>query len=278
MAADVSATDTGFIDALRVKPGHGPHLDRRDPRDRLGVDDKDGAKTTVAEMVSELDGLQNRLWAEAKRSVLLVLQGMDTAGKDGAIRRVLSGLNPQGCVVTSFKAPSDADAAHDYLWRVHQVCPPRGHLGVFNRSHYEDVLAARFVGAESHEECRRRYRHIRDFEQMLTDEGTTVVKVFLHLSKEEQRIRLQARIDDPTKSWKFNQADLDVRAHWDGYQSAYEEVITETSTDAAPWYIVPADRKYVRDVAVAALLVSTFRRLDPQIPRPDPAIDGIVVE
>jgi PPK2 family polyphosphate:nucleotide phosphotransferase len=274
----VAADVTDLIEDLRVAPGHAPHLDRRDPRGKLGVDDKDSAKTTVGALVQELDGLHNRMWAEAKRSVLLVLQGLDTAGKDGAIRRVLSGLNPQGCDVTSFKAPSDAEAAQDYLWRVHAVCPPRGHLGVFNRSHYEDVVAARFVGAATHEECKRRYRHIRDFEQMLTDEGTTVVKVFLHLSKDEQRTRLQARIDDPTKRWKFNKADLDVREHWDRYQSAYEEVITETSTDAAPWFIVPADRRYVRDVAVAALLVSTFRRLDPQIPPPDPSLDGIVVE
>lgn len=274
----MAATDLAFINGLLVAPGHAPHLDRRDPRDRLGVADKDSAKATVGELVQELDGLQNRMWAEAKRSVLLVLQGLDTAGKDGAIRRVLSGLNPQGCIVTSFKAPNDAEAAHDYLWRVHAVCPPRGHLGVFNRSHYEDVLAARFVGAATHDECRRRYRHIRDFEQMLTDEGTTVVKVFLHLSKDEQRVRLQARIDDPEKRWKFNKADLDVRNHWDGYQLAYEEVITETSTDVAPWYIVPADRKYVRDVALAALLVSTFRDLDPKIPSPDPSLDGIVVE
>jgi len=274
----VVATDLAFVEGLRVAPGHALRLDRRDPRDRLEVRNKDDAKASVAELASELDALQNRLWAEAKRSVLLVLQGLDTAGKDGAIRRVLSGLNPQGCDVTSFKAPSDGEAAHDYLWRVHAVCPSRGHLGVFNRSHYEDVLAARFVGAATHAECRRRYRHIRDFEQMLTDEGTAVVKVFLHLSKDEQRVRLQARIDDPTKRWKFDNADLDVRAQWDSYQSAYEEVITETSTDAAPWYIVPADRRYVRDVAVAALLVSTFRDLDPQIPSPDPSLDGIVVE
>ena len=266
-----------LLGQLLVTPGTPANIASRDTADRLGLSDKDAARKMVSKLVEELDGLHNRLWAEEKRSVLLVLQGIDSAGKDGTIRRVLTGLNPQGCNVAAFKEPSDGELAHDYLWRVHAECPPRGHLGVFNRSHYEDVLAARFVGATTPEHCQLRYRHIRDFEQMLTDECTTIVKVFLHVSKEQQRVRLQARIDDPEKRWKFKRGDLDTRAKWDDYMSAYEEVITATSTEAAPWYVVPADHKWVRDVAVATLLVSTFRHIDPQLPPPDPSLDGLVV-
>lgn len=268
----------GLVDRLRVEPGTAAGLATRDTRDALGLPDKDGAKDSLKDLGDELDALHGRLWAEASRSVLLVLQGMDASGKDGTIRKVLSGLNPQGCQVASFKAPSDGERAHDYLWRVHAVCPDRGHLGVFNRSHYEDVVAARMIGVVDHDQCRRRYRHLREFERMLTEEGTTVVKVFLHLSSDEQRDRLQERIDDPTKNWKFKVADLDVRKQWDEYQDVYEEVITETSTDHAPWYVVPADRNWVRDVAVATLLVDTLQALDPKIPEPDPALRGMKVE
>jgi PPK2 family polyphosphate:nucleotide phosphotransferase len=267
-----------IVDQLLVKPGAKPKLDDRSAGDRLGLDDKTQAREMVEGMIADLDVLHGKLWAEAKRSVLLVLQGLDTSGKDGTIRRVLSGLNPQGTQVAAFKAPNEAELAHDYLWRVHQVCPARGHLGVFNRSHYEDVLAARFVGAIDHKHARLRYRHIREFEQMLTDEGTTVLKVFLHLSKDEQQARLQARIADPLKNWKFKMDDLETRAQWDDYMGAYEEVIAETSTADSPWFVVPADRKWVRDVAVATILVDAYRRLDPHIPPPDPALRGLVVE
>ena len=207
-----------------------------------------------------------------------MLQGVDTSGKDGVIRRVLSGLNPQGCSVTSFKVPTTLELERDYLWRVHNACPARGRLGVFNRSHYEDVVTARVRGIIDEGRCRRRYRHVREYERMLTDEGTTVVKVYLHISREEQRRRLQARLDNPTKRWKFNLDDLEARKQWDEYQSAYEEAITETSTDVAPWWIVPGDRKWVRDVVVATLLLDTFRRLDPQFPPSDPSLEGVVVE
>ncbi len=267
-----------IVEDLRVKPGVAAGLAARDPRDKLGLGDKAEATEVRDRLGAQMSGLHQRLWAEGKRSVLLVLQGMDTAGKDGTIRRVLSGLNPQGCRVASFKAPTETEQAQDYLWRVHAVCPPRGMLGVFNRSHYEDVLAALMIGVIDRDRCRQRYRHLREFERMLTEEGTTVVKVFLHISKDEQRVRLQERIDDPVKNWKFKAADLDVREQWDEYQALYEEVITETSTGEAPWYVVPADRKWVRDVAVEALLVGTLEALDPQIPPPDPELAGIVVE
>jgi PPK2 family polyphosphate:nucleotide phosphotransferase len=264
--------DRSLVDRLRVGSGGPTRLKDRDAGDRLGLDDKHRAHERVETAIRELDQLLARLGAENTRAVLLVLQGMDTSGKDGTIRRVLTGLNPQLCQVTSFKAPGATELSHDYLWRVHADCPPRGRLGVFNRSHYEDVLAARFTGVVSHAHCRLRYRHLREFERMLTDEGTTVVKVFLHLSKDEQYERIRARLDDPMKNWKFEAADLESRRRWDDYLAAYEEVLTETSTDHAPWYVVPADRRWVRDVAVATLLVQTFRALDPQIPPPDPKL------
>jgi PPK2 family polyphosphate:nucleotide phosphotransferase len=267
-----------MLEELRVEPGASAGLSTRDPADRLGFSAKDDGRDALDKLTKRLDGLHDRLWSEAKRSVLLVLQGMDTSGKDGAIRTVLSGLNPQGCTVASFKAPSDGELAHDYLWRVHAVCPPRGRLGVFNRSHYEDVVAARIIGVVTPEQCQLRYRHIVDFEHMLHDEGTTPVKVFLHLSKDEQRARLQARIDDPDKNWKFKTDDLEVRRHWDEYQRVYEEVIAATSTEEAPWFVVPADHKWVRDVAVATLLVDTFERLEPRFPPPDPKLRGLRVE
>lgn len=267
-----------FLDELVVRPGDGAGLGSRDPADRLGLEGKEAANVRVDALLADLDRLHDHLWAEARRSVLLVLQGMDAAGKDGAIRRVLTGLNPQGCSVVNFKAPTTRDLAHDYLWRVHEACPPRGILGVMNRSHYEDVVTARLIGVVDDDECERRHRHIREFERMLTDEGTTVVKVFLHLSEDEQRARLQARIDDPEKNWKFKRTDLDTRRLWDDYQERYEEAITATSSEWAPWYVVPADRKWVRDVAVATLLVDVLERLDPRIPDPEPGLEGLVVE
>ena len=272
------AKHDAVLDGLRVEPGRAADLGGRNPASRLGLGEKAEGRARRDALLDTLDELHDRLWAEARRSVVLVLQGMDASGKDGTIRRVLTGLNPQGCSVVNFKAPSEVDRAHDYLWRVHAATPARGILGVWNRSHYEDVVAARMVGAADDEQCHGRYHHIREFERMLCDEGTTVVKVFLHVSKDEQRARLQARIDDPAKNWKFRRADLDVRAQWDDYQELYERAITETSTDWSPWYVVPADHKWVRDVAVASLLVDVLETLDPQIPDPEPGLEGLVVE
>jgi len=273
-----AARATGLVADLRVRPGTKARLSERATDTKAGVADKVAAAEVIADLLVRLDSFHDRLWAEAERSVLLVLQGMDTAGKDGAIRKVLTGLNPQGCHVASFKAPSDGELAHDYLWRVHAECPTRGKIGVFNRSHYEDVVAARLVGAVTPKQCRLRFRHITEFERMLTDEGTTLVKVFLHISKGEQRERLQARVDDPAKRWKFHEADLEVRGQWDEYAAAYETALTETSTEHAPWHVVPADRKWARDVAVAALLVDTLERLDPKIPDEDPGLEGLRIE
>jgi len=267
-----------MIERLRVAPGSSAGLATRDPADRLGLGEKHDGKALLEELQDRLDDLHDRLWAEATRAVLLVVQGMDASGKDGVIREVLSGLNPQGCSVASFKAPTDAELAHDYLWRVHSVVPRRGHIGAFNRSHYEDVVAARMIGAVTPEQCRLRYRHLADFERLLTDEGVVVVKVFLHLSKDEQRQRFEERLVDPKKVWKFKLGDLEVRSHWDEYQELYEEVLTATSSEHAPWFVVPADRNWVRDVAVATLLVDALERLDPRYPPPDPELRDVRVE
>ena len=267
-----------LVGRFRVKPGKLADLARRDPGERLGYSGKQAGRAALQPLLVQLNELHDRLWAEATRSVLLVLQGMDASGKDGAIRHVLTSVNPQGLRVVSFRAPEDGELAHDYLWRVHGECPARGHIGAFNRSHFEDVVAAMLTGAVDQARCELRYRHLREFERMLVDEGTTVVKVFLHLSRDEQRERLQARLDDPNKRWKFKPSDLDARRRWDDYQAAYERAITETSTDWAPWYVVPADHKWARDIAVATILIETVRALDPQFPPAEPEASDVVIE
>jgi len=268
---------TKFVRELRVAPGSSPGLDQRKPDIRpRGLDKKKGLDR-LADRVESL-GLQHaRLAAEGTRAVLLVLQGLDASGKDGTIKSVLTGVNPQGCRIVSFKAPTVPELAHDYLWRVHALCPARGELGIFNRSHYEDVVAVRVRKLAPAKVWRRRYEHIRSFERMLVDEGTAIVKVFLHVSRDEQRERLQERIDDPEKRWKFRLGDLDDRKLWDQFTKAYEDVIRETSTDWAPWHVVPADHNWVRNLAVAEILAETLERLDPQFPPADPALDGIEI-
>ena len=265
------------LDSIKVKPGRAPGLAERDTRSRVGLTGKTEAATLHLELLGRLQTLQNRLWAEQRRSLLLVLQGMDASGKDGTIRAVFSGINPQGCRVTSFKAPEGKEAGHDYLWRVHEVCPrvvrsassiarttktcSRCACATSRRSQC-GVCATATSASSSGCSC---------------DEGTTVVKVFLHISFDEQRKRLQARIDDPEKRWKFRMADLDDRAHWDAYRKAYEEAITETSTAWAPWYVVPADRKWVRNALVSQLLVDVLEAMGPRIPEPEQGIEGVVV-
>ena len=207
----------------------------------------------------------------------MILQGLDASGKDGVIRSVFKGVSPQGTRVVSFKAPTSTELAHDYLWRVHAELPARGEIGIFNRSHYEDVVAVRMLELAPEAVWRRRTGHIREWERMLTDEGTAIVKVFLNVSQDEQRERLQERIDDPEKRWKFRRADLDVRARFDEYVEAYEEALTETSTAWAPWHVVPADRNWVKATAVAQLLVDELERIDPQLPPAEPGIESLVV-
>jgi PPK2 family polyphosphate:nucleotide phosphotransferase len=265
------------IDRIRVEPGTRAHIAKRDPRDTLGLTDKNEAAESLLEHRERLETLQSRLYAQGAQSVLLVLQGLDASGKDGVIRSVFAGINPQGCRVVSFKTPTTTELAHDYLWRVHAALPARGEVGIFNRSHYEDVIAVRMLGLRPEEVWRRRPGHINDWEQMLADEGTTIVKVFLNVSKDEQRARLQERVDDPEKRWKFRRADLGVRERFDDYIAAYEDVINETSTRTAPWHIVPADRNWVKSVAVATLLVDALEQIDPELPAPEEGIQGLQI-
>jgi PPK2 family polyphosphate:nucleotide phosphotransferase len=261
----------------RVEPGSNADLVKRPSGDRLGCDKKQ-ADEEMERYTERTALLHNRLYAEGKRSLLLVLQGLDASGKDGTIRRVFTGLNPQGCVVHSFKAPTPIELAHDFLWRIHMALPERGDIGIFNRSHYEDVVTTEVLGIITPDERKRRYTQINEFERMLAEEGTTILKVFLHVGKDEQRARLQARLDNPEKNWKFRRDDLDTRAKWDDYMHLYDKAITATSSEWAPWYIVPADHKWVSGLAIASLLLDTLEQMDPKIPPPVDDLDGIVVE
>ena len=255
-----------MLDALTVRPGSAAGLEQRDPRDTVGLPEKKHAAEELEALLEELGSLQERLYAEGKRSVLVVLQGLDASGKDGTIRHVFTGVNPQGCRVTSFKAPTPIELAHDFLWRVHAECPARGMIGIFNRSHYEDVVTVRVLELAPEEVWSRRPQRIVEFERLLTDEGTTVLKCFLHVSAEEQQERFAERESDPTKRWKFNPRDEETARRFDEYTSAYEQALTETSTEHAPWYVIPADRNWVRNHAVATVLVEALRRLDPKYP------------
>jgi PPK2 family polyphosphate:nucleotide phosphotransferase len=266
-----------MITPLRVEPGTPARLAERDTRDTLGLD-RARARELMRELSERLDVLQRRLYAESTRSLLLVLQGLDASGKDGVIRAVSAGISPQGCHVVAFREPTATELAHDYLWRVHAQLPARGELGIFNRSHYEDVVTARMRQLAPEEVWRRRSTHLREWERMLTDEGTTIVKVFLNVSKDEQRKRLQERIANLEKRWKFRREDLEAHRRYDEYVAAYEDALTETSTGWAPWHVVPSDRNWVKAVAVAQLLVDELERMDPQLPPPEPGIERLVVE
>jgi len=260
------------LDPYRVAPGSSPELSDRDPADTQGVEKAD-AKAQTRENIEALQTLQERLYAEGKRSVLFVLQAMDTAGKDTTIGRVIGPLNPLGVRVWSFKAPTAEELAHDFLWRVHRRTPAAGFIGVFNRSHYEDVLIVRVRGLAPAETVEQRYGHINAFEQLLADEGTTIVKVMLHISKEYQLGRLRRRLKRPDRHWKFDPGDLRERKRWEDYQEAYEVALTRCSTEAAPWHVVPAERRWFRDLVVSQLLRETLEAMDPQYPAPtfDPA-------
>jgi PPK2 family polyphosphate:nucleotide phosphotransferase len=218
------------------------------------------------------------LYAEHRCKVLVILQAMDTGGKDGVFDKVFRGMNPQGLGVVSYKAPTAIELDHDYLWRIHQHVPARGEIVVFNRSHYEDVLVTRVHGVVDDATARRRFRQINEFETMLAEEGTTILKFFLHISKDEQRKRLQDRLDDPDKRWKFNPGDLGERQHWDDYQRVYEEAINATSMPHAPWFIIPADRKWLRDVHVSVVLLQALRELNMRYPAGPPELDGLRIE
>jgi PPK2 family polyphosphate:nucleotide phosphotransferase len=239
---------------------------------------KESAKLRLEENSVALTELAYRLYAEDRRSVLLVLQGMDTSGKDGTIRAVTAGINPMSFDITSFKQPSTEELDHDYLWRIHRATPNYGQIGIFNRSHYEDVLVVRVHDLAPKSVWKHRYEQINHFERMLTENRVALIKCFLHISKDEQKERLEARLDDPTKRWKFSRGDLAERKYWDAYQEAYEDVLSKCNTEYAPWHIVPADRKWYRNLVISNLLRKTLEEMDPQFPPEEPGLDEIVVE
>ncbi|MEM9187048.1 MAG: polyphosphate kinase 2 family protein [Planctomycetota bacterium] len=263
---------------VTFKPGDKIELAGIDPRKVDGDCDKASAAERIANNTEASRQLAYRLYAENKRSLLLVLQGMDTAGKDGTIRVVTTGINPQTFHITSFKQPSVAELDHDFLWRIHQRVPARGQIGVFNRSHYEDVLIVRVHNLVPEAQWKGRYRRINEFEEMLSDGGVTVVKCFLHISKEEQRERLQSRLDEPHKRWKFAKGDIAERKRWPDYQLAYEDALNKCNTKHAPWHIIPSDRKWYRNLVVSELLKDTLQAMDPQFPPCEEGLDEIVVE
>ena len=260
----------------RVKPDSPLHLDTRDPDDtgeyKKTDQGKEKAKAITVQLIGRLEELQERLYANGNRAVLIVLQGMDTSGKDGTIKSVMSGVNPQGCKVVSFKAPSSEELSHDFLWRVHQKAPSKGQIGIFNRSHYEDVLITRVHGWVSDKVVKQRFNQIKEFEEMLHESGTTILKFFLHISKDEQKERLEERIRDPEKRWKFNEGDLEERKLWKNYMDAFEDVMAATSTAHAPWYIVPANRKWYRNLVVADQVVEALEGMKLKAP---PAPQGV---
>lgn len=266
------------LDQYRVNPKNFSLKDfnPRDKTERSTTKEEDAVE--FAKLVSEINRYQDVLHAEGKRKVLLVLQGMDTSGKDGTIRHVFSECDPLGIRLANFKAPSNEELAHDYLWRVHQQVPKAGELAIFNRSHYEDVVIVRVHNWIDEDECKRRYAQINDFERMLTETGTTIIKCFLHISKDEQRKRLQERLDDPEKTWKFNPGDLKERESWPDYTEAYEHAIKATSSKHAPWYIVPADSKTNRNLLISRLLLSTLKNLDLRYPAVPAEYKSIKIE
>ena len=269
---------TSFRERFAVPAGKSLNLREHDPRATNGFDrDKDEGKSRKMALNARLEDLQEALYAQGKHRLLVVLQAMDAGGKDGTIRSVFDGVNPQGVKVACFRQPTSQELGHDFLWRVHPHAPACGEIAIWNRSHYEDVLIVRVHDLVPEQCWRRRYEHIRAFEKILADEGTTIVKFFLHISKDEQKKRLQERIDNPKKRWKWNSRDLEERRHWDDYQRAYEEALAATSTDRAPWFVVPADRNWFRDLVISEILVETLESLDLRLPEGDPGIEGLVV-
>ena len=262
-----------FADRLRVRGS--VRLSKWDSRATPGCKDKEEAEVRLATNLARIDALQYRLYAEAQRSLLIVLQGMDTSGKDGLIRKVMTVFNPNGCRVWAFKVPTAAEAAHDFLWRIHRAAPARGEVSVFNRSHYEDVLVVRVRELAPRAVWSRRYETINAFERHLHVHGTRVLKFFLHISPEEQKERLLARLDDPLKRWKFSDGDLAERVYWRKYQRAYEDALSRCSNRRAPWFVVPADRKWYRDLAVSEIVADALEEMDPRVPKVKLDVKGL---
>jgi PPK2 family polyphosphate:nucleotide phosphotransferase len=258
---------SGALERYWVKPGTKPDLEKIDGGEKLLFKgEKEDYAAQFDQLQDELQELQKKLYAQNKHRILVVMQAMDTGGKDGCIKHVFSRIDPQGIHVRSFKKPSEEEMSYDFLWRVHSKVPHRGQLVIFNRSHYEDVIAVRVKKIFPDAVWKRRQRHIVDFERMLAEEGTTIVKIFLHISKDEQKRRLQSRLDDPVKHWKIHPDDLVDRAHWDEFMTSYEDVMEKTSTEFAPWYVVPADRKWYRNLCVARIMLDTLKKLNMEYP------------
>jgi PPK2 family polyphosphate:nucleotide phosphotransferase len=264
-------------DTHRLEPGCTVRLADLTTRGKQFESSRDAAAEEFLSLREELVELQTRLYAEGRRKLLVVLQATDTGGKDGTIRHVFRGVNPQGVRVTSFKAPTDRELAHDFLWRVHKAVPPAGMIGIFNRSHYEDVLAVRVLNLVPEPVWRPRYEQINEFEKLLTDTGTTILKFFLHISSATQMKRLRQRLNDPNKHWKFSLEDLEKRKMWDAYAAAYEEMLNRCTTSQAPWHVIPADQKWYRNLAVARVVVDSLRQLNPQYPKAKDNLEGVVV-
>jgi PPK2 family polyphosphate:nucleotide phosphotransferase len=262
-----------------VKPGDKVELRKSNSNDKSYFKgDKEKGKDELQKINARLEELQEMLYAEHKNRILIVLQAMDSGGKDGTIRHVFDGVNPQGVKVASFKVPTKEELDHDYLWRVHKHTPGKGEIVIFNRSHYEDILVVRVHDLVPKSVWRRRFKHIRDFERILADEGTTILKFFLHIDLDEQKERFQARLDTPHKRWKFRLGDLEERKLWENYQTAYEEAISKTSTKWAPWYIIPANSKWYRNLVISRIIVENLESLNMSYPKPEEDLDGVVID
>ncbi len=266
-----------FSKKLRVPAGGTFRIDTVDPEDTLGLKDKKHARRQLAAVQDRLADLQEVLYAQSKHAVLVVLQAMDSGGKDSTIRHVFGPLNPQGVKVTSFKKPNAEELAHDYLWRIHRAVPAKGMIGIFNRSHYEDVLVARVHDLAPKKEIDKRYDQINAFEKYLAGNGITIVKFLLHIGRDEQKERLQSRLDRPDKHWKFDSADLGERKRWKQYMNAFDRVLNRCSTRHAPWHVIPANHKWSRDLAVGSIVLETLEGLDLAYPAPEAGLDAVVI-
>jgi len=259
---------------FQIKPGKKFRLNERDPEDTAHMQDKDAAEAIQQKCLQKLVALHDLLYAEQKHALLIVLQGMDAAGKDGTIKHVMSGVNPAGCAVTSFKVPTAEEAAHDFLWRIHKAVPQRGYIGIFNRSQYEDVLVTRVHKLVSEKVWKSRYDRINDFEELQAENRVVLLKFFLHISKDEQKRRFDSRKDEPSKNWKISDADARERKFWDDYQAAYQDALEKCSTRHAPWYVIPANKKWFRDLAVSQIIVDALEDLDMKYPVRQPDSKG----
>ncbi len=263
---------------LRVKPGAKVDLADIDPAGTHGFEKGRDLEAALAKNIARIDELQYLMYAEHRRALLVVLQGIDASGKDGTIRHVMTGFNPQGCRVTPFKAPTPEELAHDFLWRIHHAVPGKGDVAIFNRSHYEDVLVVRVHELVPAAVWKRRYDQINDFERYLAENDVVIVKFFLHISKDEQKRRLERRLEDSTRQWKVALSDFEERKRWKDYQRAYEDAITTCNTKEAPWYVVPGDKKWFRNLAVSQVLVETLEALDMHFPKPTVDLSRVKVE